>query len=212
MKNEDSQIKLSIITPYYKTLEQIFKLSSILLSQMTDNVEWIIIDDGCHENKLDRLKINNNVNIIHLPENSGSAGLPRNVGLDNSHGEYIVFIDSDDLVELDYIDTILNKIESDNFDYCYFGWKSHCFKIIITDEPPYWNMSIWNCIYKRDIIGDERFDPNLIIAEDFDFNKRVRRGKKSTIQKILYTYNDTPNSLMKRYKDIEKERRDKNGI
>lgn len=39
-------MQLSIITPYYNTLEYIKKLRDVLEPQLTDNIEWIIIDDG----------------------------------------------------------------------------------------------------------------------------------------------------------------------
>ena len=47
---------ISIITPYYKTLPYIQKLAKVLEPQLTDDIEWIIIDDGCHEQELDKLK------------------------------------------------------------------------------------------------------------------------------------------------------------
>ena len=194
MKKEDLQIKLSIIIPYYNTLKQTIKLMNILEQQLNNNVEIIIVDDGCHENELDDL----GVTVIHLKENSGGASVPRNVGLDFAKGEYITFIDSDDIVMNDYVDTILAKINSEDFDYCYFSWQSPYHTIIINEEPPEWNCCVWNCVYKKEIIGDERFKPELKIAEDYDFNKRVRKGKRANITKILYYYNDTPNSLLKR--------------
>lgn len=188
---------LSIIIPYWNTLEQTNELMNVLISQLNENVEIIIIDDGCDQKELDEWK-RDNVKIIHLLENSGGACVPRNVGLDNAKGDYICFIDSDDLVEKDYIDTILAKINNEDFDYCYFSWQSPYHTIIISKEPPEWNCCVWDCIYKREIIGNERFNPKLKIAEDYDFNKRVRKGKRANILKILYRYNDTPNSLLKR--------------
>ena len=186
--------KLSIITPYYKTLEYTKRLAAVLIPQLTDETEWIIIDDGCNELELDVYK-QKNINIIHLPDNSGGASKPRNIGLDNATGEYVAFIDSDDMVEYNFVSTILNKLDTE-FDYCFIGWKNNVFTII--GEPPEWNSCVWNTIYKRELIGDKRFKEDLVIAEDYDFNCRVRKGKKEIISKILYYYNDTPNSLMKR--------------
>ena len=190
----ENKIKLSIITPYYKVLEYTKRLAEVLEPQLTDEVEWIIVDDGCDEKDLDKLK----ATVIHLENNSGGASKPRNVGLEVANGEYIVFIDADDLVFNDYVKTILDKIYSEEFDYCYISWKSKAFNVVIQDEPPAWNLCVWNCIYKRELIGNERFSLEIIIGEDYDFNVRVRKGKKSNIEKILYYYNDTPNSLMKR--------------
>lgn len=44
-------MQLSIITPYYNTLEYIKKLRDVLEPQLTDKIEWIIIDDGCNEKR-----------------------------------------------------------------------------------------------------------------------------------------------------------------
>ena len=186
-------MKLSIITPYYNTLSYTKKLAEVLEPQLTDNVEWIIVDDGCNELELDKLK----AKVYHLDRNTGGASIPRNIGLDKASGEYIVFIDSDDLVVSNYIQTILNKT-NETWDYCYMSWKSQHGKTIIENEPPTWNCCVWNCIYKKELIGNERFDAKYKMAEDFDFNKRVRKGIRGNIKEILYIYNaDTPNSLCK---------------
>lgn len=188
-------IKLSIIIPYYDRFEQINKLIGVLSPQLTDEVEVIVVDD-CSPTPI--LIMDNRIKTIRLEENSGGASVPRNVGLDNATGEYITFIDSDDLVKPNYIEKILNKINTTNFDYCFFSWESKVNKIIIRNNPPSWNCCVWNCIYKKEKIGNERFDPKLKIAEDYDFNKRVRTGKKENIIDILYYYEiDTPNSLIK---------------
>jgi len=192
MTNADFLI--SIITPYYRTLKETKELAEVLVPQLDEKIEWIIIDDGCHEQELDKIQ----AKIIHLEENSGGGSVPRNVGLDAARGEYILFIDSDDGVAADYIQTIKEKISQEDFDYCYFGWESPHFHVMIEEEPPFWNNSIWNCIYKRELIGDNRFDPALQIGEDEQFNIQVRHGKRANILKILYYYHDTPDSLMKR--------------
>lgn len=190
-------IQISIITPYYKTLERTKRLARILEPQLDDSIEWIVIDDGCHEAELDNLK----AKVIHLETNSNGASVPRNVGLENAQGKYILFIDSDDTVANNYIETIKNKIaqDGDNFDYCYISWSSQYDTIVIVEEPPEWNCCIWNCIYKRELIGDEKFDPAMQIAEDWDFNRRVKKGRRANITDVIYFYDaDTPNSLMKR--------------
>lgn len=191
MKNED--LLISIITPYYNVREYIIELAKVLTPQLNDKVEWIIVDDGCNEKVLDNFR----AKVIHLENNSGGASIPRNIGLENAKGKYITFIDADDLVSPDYIQTILDKTKEE-WDYSYISWKGKTNRIIIQEEPPKWNCCVWNCLYKRELIGNERFNPELKMAEDYDFNKRVRKGKRSNITKIIYYYNeDTPNSLTK---------------
>lgn len=194
MKSEDLSIKLSIIIPYYNTWNELFMLTYKLRQQKTKEVEIIVIDDGCDEKRLDQIL---DIKVIHLKENSGGASVPRNVGLDNAKGKYICFVDADDMVSDDYIETILERTKED-WDFCYISWQGKSNKVIIKDTAPTWNCCVWNCVYKRDLIGDKRFDPKLKMAEDYDFNRKVRNGKKANITKILYYYNeDTPNSLTK---------------
>lgn len=190
-----NMIKLSIITPYYKQFDYIKELAKVLEPQLNNRVEWIIIDDGCNETRLDNFK----AKVIHLDENSGGASVPRNFGLDNAKGKKIAFIDSDDLVSGNYIRKILEKIDMSTFDYCYMNWK-HIGKtndiVIIDDEPMFWNTCVWNCIYDRKLIGNIRFDPKLKTHEDEEFNKIVRKGKKEHIREIMYYYRDgVDNSL-----------------
>lgn len=187
------EILLSIIIPGYERYNYAEKLLKQLDKQMQDNVEVILVDD-CSPIPY---KFNYKwLKIIRLEENSGGASVPRNKGLDIIQGKYISFIDIDDSVSDDYISTILNKTKEE-WDYCFISWKTSSNTIIIKDNPPNWNCCVWNCIYKKEIIGNERFNPNLRIAEDYDFNIRVRKGKKANIEKVLYYYNETSKSIMR---------------
>lgn len=187
------EILLSIIIPGYERYNYAEKLLKQLDKQMQDNVEVILVDD-CSPIPY---KFNYKwLKIMRLEENSGGASVPRNKGLDIAQGEYISFIDIDDSVSDDYIETILNKTKEE-WDYCFISWKTSANTIIIKDNPPNWNCCVWNCIYKKEIIGNERFNPNLRIAEDYDFNIRVRKGKKANIEKVLYYYNETSKSIMR---------------
>lgn len=185
--------KLCIITPYYNRLSNMKELASVLSPQLNDNVEWIIVDDGCNEKELDTFP----ATVIHLKENSGGASVPRNVGLDKADCEYVAFIDSDDAVTDDYVETILQKT-NEPFDYCLYSWDYETASVVIKDEPPEWNHCVWNCVYKRELIGEHRFREDLITSEDYWFNHDVRKGKRANIEKVLYHYRmNTPNSLWK---------------
>ena len=178
-------MQLSIITPYYKTLEYTLKLSKVLEPQLTDDIEWIIIDDGCNEKKLDNLK----AKVIHLKENSGTASKPRNVGLDIAKGEYIAFIDSDDIVMNNYVKKILFKTRKQP-DIIYLSWKSKVHDIKIITRPSKWNCAVWCRVYKRELIGGTRFDEKLREAEDWVFNQKVKPKTSLIIREQIYIYNN----------------------
>lgn len=183
-------MQLSIITPYYKTLKYIKKLRDVLEPQLNDKIEWIIVDDGCNEKELDTFK----AKVIHLPTNSGGAGKPRNVGLDNAKGKYIAFIDSDDLVSDDYIQEVLKNLKT---DIIFISWKSKVHDIHIEYNPPYWNCAVWCRIYRKRIIGNIRFREDMKIAEDWVFNQQIKYRTSRAITKQIYYYTIREGSLVR---------------
>lgn len=177
---------LSVIIPYYNTYELTKELLNTLCSQKTDDVEIILINDGSDAGRF----IGYPITIIN--QANGGVSSARNKGLDIATGNFITFVDSDDMIKSNYISKIINKINMSVFDYCLFSWEAIGRirrEFIIYDEPLTWNTSVWNCIYKRETIGNNRFDETLKISEDTDFNNRVRKGKKENIIDILYVYN-----------------------
>lgn len=192
-------MKLSIIIPYHNTADLLIELLDKLDKQMQPNIEVIVIDD-CSKIPIwvdyDWLKV------IRLEENSGGASKPRNVGLDNAKGEYIAFIDSDDMVSEDYIKEILRKIRLDK-DIIYLNWKSQKHNIMLSElkrKPSSWNCSVWCRVYKRSLIGNTRFREDLVIAEDLAFNQEIKPTSSTFIKKQIYYYNIRENSLTRRNK------------
>lgn len=181
-------IKLSIIIPYYDTLEYIRNLLVMLKKQMTNEIQIIVVDDGCNEKELDRFG-KGNITIIHLPQNSGGASKPRNIGLKYAIGKYITFIDSDDMISDTYISKILKAIEKEP-DIIFLSWENHIERFIMTTQPPQWNCAVWCRVYKRDIIGNVRFDEKLKKAEDWKFNQQIKFKSKLCIKDIVYYYNN----------------------
>lgn len=180
-------VKLSMIIPYYKTFEETSRLMQELKKQINDEVEIIIVEDN-NDFKIDIFDF---AKIIHHDVNLG-VSWARNKGIKESKGEYITFIDSDDMVAPNYVSSILNKINTTDFDFCYFSWKhlNGFFDVIIEDNPPDWNWAVWNAVYKKDYV--ELFDENLRYKEDvpWQIKMRAKNGKKTIINEILYYYNN----------------------
>lgn len=182
-------MKLSIIIPYYNTLNYTIDLVRELQRQTKDHdtVEIILVDDGCYCEELRKLV---SINTMLVQKRNEGVSVARNRGIDLSRGEYIAFIDSDDYIPEYYIEKILEKTK-EKWDYCFMSWQAIGLSnsiYIIEDKPLDTNTCVWDCIYRRDLIGDKRFIPNMQIAEDQDFNERVRHGKKANITDIMYYY------------------------
>ena len=181
-------MKLSIIIPYYNTKKYTDELLHVLAPQRTKDVEIIIIDDGsdsCYFNELEGVRI--------IRKKNGGVSSARNRGLKEAKGEYIVFIDSDDLVSDDYIEQIYKAIESDP-DTVYISWKSidgRLGKIIQSESDEFnpWNRCVWNRVFKKEYIKGLYFNEEMNIAEDDDFLKRLPVPKSKTyIPKQIYFY------------------------
>lgn len=192
---------LSIIIPCYNSGPYINELLDCLTPQVTKEVEVIVIDDGSKK----PFKTGHKWAKV-IRQKNGGASSARNKGLNTATGDYIAFIDSDDLVSDKYVETILNKIRTEKFDYLYMSWRAFgawSYNVLLRDVkdkfPPF-NLCVWNRVYKRSMIGKVRFNTKKAVAEDAEFIRKVKeQGKKSFIPEVMYYYrSDTPQSLTKR--------------
>jgi glycosyltransferase involved in cell wall biosynthesis len=183
-------MRLSIIIPYYNTYFMTDKLLSALVPQTDDSTEIIMVDDGSEEPFIfeeDWKKVK------YIRKDNGGVSSARNRGLKEAKGEYIVFIDSDDLVSDDYISQIYKAIEKDP-DTVYISWKSIDGRLGKTiqnesDEFNPWNRCVWNRVFKKTYISGMKFDEEKQVAEDDDFLKRLPVPKSKTyIPKQIYFY------------------------
>ena len=178
----NGEIKLSILIAYYDTYELTLKLLKELEIQKTDEIEVVLIDDGCHEERLDRFK---EFKIIHLEKNVGGASA-WNIGLDYLKGKYIALIDSDDMITMDYIDVLLKAIEEHNEDIIYFNWVDINENVLVRKPQ---NYALWKAIYKREIFP--RFIDGMTLHMDVPVYNKLKEEKHSEyyLDKVLYLYN-----------------------
>ena len=114
----DASMDLSIIVPVYNYAALIKDNIDSILHQKTDyKFELIIVDDGSTDGAQDIVKeyiSKPNVKVI-FQENTGIAGA-RNTGLNHACGRYIMFVDCDDIVTEDLVDTLMSKALEENAD------------------------------------------------------------------------------------------------
>jgi len=178
-------VKLSIIIPYYNTYELTEKLINSLLPQLTTFTELIVIDDGCKEELLDYYEDETlNIKIIHQ-ENKGVSAA-RNKGIEMAQGEYIAFVDSDDMVMPNYVDTLLVLINTRQEDIIYFNWLDINTNDVVVRPC---NPAVWKAIYKKEILP--RFDETMKAREDYYFQQELKKVPHTRYyyDKVLYIYN-----------------------
>lgn len=89
---------ISVIIPTYNRIEYLKQTLDSVLEQTYQNIEVIIIDDGSTDNTREVILSNKDRRIKYIwQENSGLPALARNKGLNAARGEYVAFLDSDDL-------------------------------------------------------------------------------------------------------------------
>ena len=195
---------LSIIIPAYNAEPYIEHLIQRLKPQISDDIEVLVVDDGSDFPYLPPYEW---VNVIRQ-KNKGLAGA-RNTGIENTTGEYIHFIDADDLVPENYARYIIKLLKEQKPDFVELSWKSFDekggvkFNYKLKSDGTLPNPSACTRIYKRSFLGDMRFNEKKDTAEDEDLFRRMdfSKGKKAVATEYMYFYRtSTPNSLSKRYR------------
>ena len=103
---------ISIIVPVYKAEKYVGKCIEALMNQTYQNLEIILIEDGSPDNSGvicdEYAQRDCRIKVIHKP--NGGAATARNAGLDVMTGKYVAFVDSDDYMELHYIETLYRTL------------------------------------------------------------------------------------------------------
>ena len=114
---------VSIIVPIYNVEKYIEKCAVTLLEQDYDNIEYVFVNDCTPDSSMKILKDiierypnrKDDIKIINNIKNSGSS-LTRKYGLDASNGKYVLFVDSDDWINIDMVSKMYNTAESNDAD------------------------------------------------------------------------------------------------
>jgi len=115
---------VSIIIPVYKVESYLNQCIDSVINQTYTNIEIILVDDGspdrCPEICDEYAKNDSRVRVIHK-ENGGNSDA-RNVGIKNSHGEYLLFVDSDDWIEKSTCEQVVSIALQESADLVFFSY------------------------------------------------------------------------------------------
>lgn len=140
-----SNKKVSVIVPIFKAEKHLNKCVDSILSQTHINIEVILVDDGSPDNcpKIcdEYARKNNNVIVIHK-ENEGAA-ISRKTGAKQSTGDFLMFVDSDDWIESEYIETMLKLAIENNAEAVIGGFKKELNGDIIANMSPQFNEGLY---------------------------------------------------------------------
>lgn len=150
---------ISIIIPVYNSEKYINKCINSIINQSYKNIEIILINDGSTDKSGEICDYYSRVDsriIVKHKKNEG-ATIARNIGLKNSNGKYVTFVDSDDWIDKDYILNMVNIIIDKNCDLVICNNK----EVYITkEEIKYIDRKL---DFKGKINICEKLEPNLFI-------------------------------------------------
>lgn len=211
-KNVDmtKKIKVSIIVPIYNSEKYLSKCIDSIIKQKYKNIEILLIDDGSNDKSYEickeYLKKDKRIKVFSQ-KNSGPSSA-RNLGLDKASGEYIIFVDSDDYIESDFISTMMKQ--NDNYDVIISNYNivsNNKVKFLDNKIFYYDNFlefivanRLWGPVcklIKKDIIKN-KYNENYSIGEDllfwYDNYKNIKTFKY--IDEYKYYYVQNCSSLM----------------
>lgn len=225
---------VSVVIPVYNTNERFRACFDSILNQKYSNIEVILIDDGSSDASAqicDRMALSTDrFPVFAIHQANGGVSRARNRGIDFANGEYLVFIDSDDVVTPDYVSDFMDareKYPDVGHVWCGFEWSSNQRKCIYSEDEPislvdrkgYFDLagkiltqSPCLRIYNVSILRQHhiRMIEDLSLTEDMLFNlaylDRVPSTKICVINAANYIYLDTDSdSLNHKYREDLKE-------
>ncbi len=188
-------IDVSVVVPVYNGADYIGETLESILNQDFKSYELVIVDDGSTDNSLEIIKNtlskSNIQNKVITQENKGVSNA-RNVGIENSSGKYVIFVDDDDIIASNHISCLFENIRDNDGSftemlkitedgeiidmqelYLAISSKSKIsskdlIKLELKMEIPF---SFCQIMYKKELLK-EKFNEDFLYGEDTDFALR----------------------------------------
>ena len=205
---------ISIIVPIYNAEKYLNKCIDSIINQTKKELEIILINDGSTDNSETIIKKYDDKRIKYFKNKNQGIGKTRNFGIDKATGKYIMFLDSDDFLELNACEKMYEKAEKEKLDivvcdyYRYFdNGKKEEVKLpdfknsSLKDNPNIISehLSPWAKIYKTDLIkkNNIKFVENLkyedapFVIEALDCAKKIGKINSPLNYYVIHEQSET---------------------
>ena len=211
--------KVSIIIPAYNAEKYIKECIESIMHQTYENIQIIIVNDGSTDNTVKICESFNDKRLNIISQANKGVSSARNAGKKEATGDYIIFIDADDTLDKNMIETLVYTLEYSNADISICGYKKIFSnndsinekiedeeKIYDNDEAiyaflegKYFGIGLWDKLIKREIIEKVDFEDGRKINEDkfYLFNVLLHSKKVYVNNLGLYNYMQREQSVTK---------------
>lgn len=205
-------IKVSIVVPIYNLEKYVPRCMDALVNQTLEDIEIICVDDGSKDSAPQIIesykeKYPNKVRVFH--KENGGEWSARTYGLKEAKGEYVGFMDSDDVPELTWAEKLYNAAKENDADIAFSGYDrvdldtGKTVSVEMTqygkmnkdvdwndDFIVYANPSLWNKLYRRELVKDSEFLPFRGCNDTLFLIRAYMDGAKKLtfIPDVLYHY------------------------
>lgn len=201
---------ISIIIPYKNAAEWLPRCLESC-EKANDNVEFIFVDDNDSDREWDIVADYPEVRVVHRMGLNEGVSVARNYGMHNAHGDWITFLDADDLINPDAYEQIAKSIaDADGFPFIQLNHirqrpngtqymkRPNARGLRKPDNLPFSFPAVWNKVIRADLINDIRFIEGMQYGEDelFCFECLAKAGGVYCADRVAMTHcNDNPKSL-----------------
>ena len=197
--------KVSIIVPIYNAEKWLNRCIDSLINQTYKNLEIILLNDGSKDDSKKIIESYKDKRIVFIDKENTGVGSTRNLGIEKCTGDYIMFVDSDDYIELTCVEKLLAKAEKDKCDLVlsnYYLDTTKTYEIIfpdfvdgsLKDNPDIVssiNLAPWNKLYSKNLFKDtdNRFIVGLKYEDAPVVIQALRDAKKiGMVNECLFHY------------------------
>ena len=198
---------VSVIIPVYNVENYVEKTLKSVINQTYKDLEIIVIDDGSTDRSpeiVDRIaQTDERIRVVHAK--NGGVSAARNKGLDIAKGRYIGFVDSDDYIEPDMYEKMVDAAEKNNCDIVQCAFYSgdidksskeceeggtYGRRQALINSLKTAGGTIWNKLFSSDVLSGVRFREGLKMGEDrlFSIDSFLKCEKLVVIEDVLYHY------------------------
>ena len=185
MKND----KISIIVPIYNVDKYLRRCLDSIINQTYKNIEIILVNDG---SKDDSLKIckeykKKDKRVVLIDQKNAGLSMSRNNGIDIATGDYIGFIDSDDVISIYMYEYLLKSIKESNSDISLCPFKAFNNDIVFSND--YNNISIEKDEVIKELLIDRKISSHAcdkLYKKKLFNNIRFPKGKKYEDIPVIY--------------------------